>query len=122
MEKDDSLVWIEFSGAGVADQGGHGFAGVDRIEEDGLGPRQETDRLDPLLGRNAVVGADERAIDRDIGGSEALVDPEQLSGAIGQRYAVGDELLDRMLDGDTVDGERRRECPRPDDESGLRPQ
>ena len=47
VEKDDGLVRIEFSGADVADQGGHGFAGVDRIEEDGLGPRQETDRLDP---------------------------------------------------------------------------
>jgi hypothetical protein len=26
-----------------------------------------------------------------------------------------------VLDGDTIDDERRRECPRPDDETSLRP-
>jgi hypothetical protein len=122
VEKDDRLVRIEFSSADVADQAGHGFARVDRVEEDGLGSRQETDRFRSLLGGNTVGGADERTVDHDVSGGELPTDPEQLSRAIGQSDPVGDELVDRMLDGDTVDGERRRERLRPNDESGLRPQ
>lgn len=65
MQKYHGFVAAETASPDHADQAGHGLAGIDRIEQDALGPGQQPDRLDHLRRRQAVAGADVTVIHPD---------------------------------------------------------
>lgn len=119
VEEDDGGGGVELSRADVGDETGHGLAGVDGIEEDGFGAGEEANGFHPFRGRFAVAGADEVAVDDEIGFGEIGGEIEKLGSGIGERGAGGDQVLDRTLDGDAANFEGGGGGAGADDQAGL---
>ena len=63
---EDDLPAVERPVAGQGDETGQRLGGVDRIDQDPLGPRQQTGRLVGRLGRPAVAVAELAAVEHDL--------------------------------------------------------
>src|ERR1700681_1696137 len=85
----------------MLDEGMHGFGGINRIEQDSLRPRDQSDGLAAALGHRTVALTDITIIDIYVFRSRSPRQPHEFRGAIRDDRELIEKIAARAADADS---------------------